>query len=370
MKVFIGSSKEQSNLMGKVAFWLEEEGCLPQRWDEPGLFMPGEYIFQSLLLIANSVDAAILIFGDDDETWYRGGIVKKPRDNVLIEYGLFASILGPKRTIVCRVGNTTMPTDLDGIVSVNVSEDKLARARLEFNTWVSRIKYGLEMVGSTHPTPITIKPATEQGASQSVQFVNRDPRLVVASDPSSVPHTSSDFLKERRGGVSMWVELPSFGQGIRHLVNNRYLIAHATNEGKTPYQNVVGLSRGPRIYEPPIEPRWKVLLIDKNGQIFELAEEDTEDIEPGWHHFLLRWNHDAPLLQLLIDGVSKITNNKYIEYWPTEYAETVLFGTWPYRWSEFYLNGKIARTQVHKKWPSDEWLQFELQNKPKNIIST
>jgi hypothetical protein len=53
MKVFIGSSTEKRDLMGKVALWLEDEGCQPQRWDEPGLFMPGEFAFQSLVQIAN-----------------------------------------------------------------------------------------------------------------------------------------------------------------------------------------------------------------------------------------------------------------------------------------------------------------------------
>jgi len=369
MKIFIGSSKEKCSLMEKVAFWLEEEGCLPQRWNEPGLFMPGEYVFQSLMQVANSVDAAILIFGDDDKQWYRGGLpVSSPRDNVLIEYGLFAGILGPKRAVVCRVGDTKMPTDIDGIVYVNVSEDKFERARLELKTWVARLKSGLEMVGLSRPTPVQANSTSHRIHAQAIQFVNRDPRLIVASDPSSVPHVSSGFLRERSGGMSLWVELPSFGQGIRHLVNNRYLIAHATNEGKSPYQNVIGLSRGPRIYDPPTEPRWKLWLVNENCKGFERTVEDTEDIEPGWHHFLVRWNHDAPLIELLIDGVTEISTNEYLEYWPTEYAETVLFGTWPHRWSEFYLNGKLARIQVLRSRPSDDWIQSESQKKPMNII--
>ena len=367
MKVFIGSSRERRDLMGKVAYWLEDEGCLPQRWDEPGLFMPGEYVFQSLLQIANSVDAAILIFGDDDKLWYRGGLLNSPRDNVLLEYGLFAGLLSPKRAIVCRVGDTKMPTDIDRIVSVNVTEDTFERARLELRTWVARLKSGLEMVGLSRPAPVRAHGSSQRRQDQTIQLVNHDPRLVVASDPSSISHVSADFLREPIGGMSLWLDLPPFGEGIRHLVNNRYIIAHATNEGNIPYENVVALARGPRIYDPPTEPRWKLWLANKDAQRFERAIEDTDDIEPGWHHFVVRWNHNVPLIELVIDRVPVVSTDEYLSYWPTQYAETVLFGTWPHRWSEFYLNGRIARTQVLRCWPSDGWIQNESQNRPVNI---
>jgi hypothetical protein len=349
--------------MDKIAFWLEEFGCTPQRWNEPGLFMPGEYIFPQLKNIANSVDAAILIFGEDDKTWCRGGIVNSPRDNILIEYGLFSSILGPKRTIIVRVSNSKMPTDIDGIVYVNISDGKFEGARLDLKTWAERTKHGLDLVGSLKQTRNTSGNISTSQIFQPQQFITLEPRLIVASDPSSTPHASSDFLKGSHGGFSMWVELPKFGEGIRHLVNNRYLMGHATNDGKSPYLNVVGLCRGPRVYEPPLEPRWKLWLVDHEGKRLSIPYEDTEGLQPGWHLFTVRWNHELPILELLIDGLACISVDKYLEYWPSEYAQTVTFGSWPYRWSEFYLNGRTNRICVFRSWPSDEWIQNELLEK-------
>jgi len=161
------------------------------------------------------------------------------------------------------------------------------------------------------------------------QFVIHEPMLIEASDSKSVPHFSSNFLKKRSGGISLWIELQPFGQGIRHLINNRYLFSHATNNGETPYKNVLSLSRGPRSYNPPKEPQWKLWLTDKNGNSFKRIVDDTENIQPGWHHFVVRWNHDVPLIDLLIDGVIKISTKEYLNCWPSEYSDVLIFGSWP-----------------------------------------
>ncbi len=364
MRVFIGSSKECTGIMAKVAYWLEQTGCQPQRWDEPGLFRPGEYIFQALLAAAQSVDAAILIFGEDDITWRRGGaLVPAPRDNVLLEYGLFAAILGPKRTLVCRVGSAKTPTDIDGIVYLNLTPETLEQSRLELTTWVEWMKAGLAMVGlSRPPSPVGVS-APGTASTADVQFVCLDPRLIVATDPGSAPHTSAAFLMGRQGGISLWVDVPAFGHGLRQLVNNRYLFAHAETS-KSPYRNVISLSRGPRVYDPPTEPRWRVWLVNDDGAEFLGAYEDTEEIRTGWHLFVLRWNHDLPSLQLLIDGVIRIDSNDYAHAWPSKVAETALFGSWPRRSQLHYLNGQLARAATLRSWPGEQWLNEELRNNP------
>jgi hypothetical protein len=42
----------------------------------------------------------------------------QPRDNVLIEYGIFASSLGRERTIIWRSGNPKQASDLGGLVFI------------------------------------------------------------------------------------------------------------------------------------------------------------------------------------------------------------------------------------------------------------
>jgi hypothetical protein len=138
VKIFLGSSREALPGLYEVADWLEADGHEPQPWDDVGLLLPGENTFVALLGIARSVDAAIFIFGEDDNVWYRQDSgVKQPRDNVLIEYGLFSGILGQGRVIICRQGTAKLATDIDGITYVDLTSK--IRARRAVLAW-ARLK--------------------------------------------------------------------------------------------------------------------------------------------------------------------------------------------------------------------------------------
>jgi predicted nucleotide-binding protein len=148
MKIFIGSSREATrrDAVTNLAIWLEDLGQQPIRWDQPGLFLPGHYLFTRLLEIGKEVDAAILVFSDDDKLWYQKelgqAIVNQPRDNVLLEYGLFAGILGPEKVIVCREGMPRNPSDLGGIIFLDFSPERLNLARTNLKLWVEQLAWG------------------------------------------------------------------------------------------------------------------------------------------------------------------------------------------------------------------------------------
>jgi Predicted nucleotide-binding protein containing TIR-like domain len=139
MDIFIGSARESEDAMRWLASCLEEYGHKPISWDDPGLFPPGENTFLRLIDISKSVDAAIFIFSEDDKVWYRGDAAQQPRDNVLIEYGLFSGQLGPKKAIICVDGKPKSASDLLGISYVSISEKRRARARLELSMWANRL---------------------------------------------------------------------------------------------------------------------------------------------------------------------------------------------------------------------------------------
>jgi len=130
MKVFVGSSVESLDNLRTVAYWIEEAGHEAIPWDGPDLFLPGDNTFLKLIEISKTVDAAIFVFGEDDQIWYRQDAMAQPRDNILIEYGLFAGSLGPKRSIICRVGAPRIATDLHGIIHVNMAGPQEARLRV------------------------------------------------------------------------------------------------------------------------------------------------------------------------------------------------------------------------------------------------
>lgn len=142
MKIFLGSSSSTESLsdLRKIAMLIEEEGHEPLPWNKAGLFPLGNYMIDSLCKISLRVDAAILILNADDKVWYRNDFILKPRDNVVLEYGLFLQSLGREKTIICQRGNPTLASDLKGIIYCNL--DKEYRAQSELVDWLRFIDTG------------------------------------------------------------------------------------------------------------------------------------------------------------------------------------------------------------------------------------
>ncbi|HEX5483746.1 MAG TPA: TIR domain-containing protein [Terriglobia bacterium] len=141
MKVFLGSSSESLDHLGEIAMWLESSGIEPVPWNLPTLFLPGDNTLQKLIEISKQVDAAVFVFAEDDKVWYRADTFTQPRDNVLLEYGLFVGALGPKRAIICRRGRPRAATDLQGTNWVDSSpgSTQKAQAQAQLKAWVQEI---------------------------------------------------------------------------------------------------------------------------------------------------------------------------------------------------------------------------------------
>jgi hypothetical protein len=138
VNIFLGSSKESTGDMRRVAQWIESTNNVALRWDNPSLFPAGQYILPTLVELSRTLDGAILIFGEDDQVWYRNDSQRQPRDNVLLEYGLFMAALGQQNTIVCVKGNPKIPSDLQGLIHADLS--KPARAEEQISRWIRDLK--------------------------------------------------------------------------------------------------------------------------------------------------------------------------------------------------------------------------------------
>lgn len=139
MKIFIGSSSETLSDVEMVASWIEEAGHTPIPWNDARAFSLGTYTFAGLTKIAKEVDAAVFIFSEDDNVWYRSDTAKQPRDNVMIEYGLFIGTLGQERVVFCRKGNPRTATDLLGVVYVNIGSGYMSTARYRLRSWLNSV---------------------------------------------------------------------------------------------------------------------------------------------------------------------------------------------------------------------------------------
>ena len=111
-RLFIGSSSEGRDVARNLQAELGE--CEVVRWDQ-NVFEPSGYTLESLLATASGVDFAVLVATPDDTTESRGETRPSARDNIVLEFGLFAGALGRERTYLLATGDLKLPTDVLGL---------------------------------------------------------------------------------------------------------------------------------------------------------------------------------------------------------------------------------------------------------------
>lgn len=116
-KVFIGSSSEGKDVAERLADLLDDSGLTESTvWTE-NVFRPGRHVLGALIEQAKSVDYAVMVLSPDDDVVSRAATTQAPRDNVILELGLFLGALGAERTymVLPRGTDLKLPTDVDGI---------------------------------------------------------------------------------------------------------------------------------------------------------------------------------------------------------------------------------------------------------------
>ena len=112
-RLFLGSSSEGREVARNLQAELGDI-CQVVRWDQ-SVFEPGGYTLDSLIAVAASIDFAVLIATPDDTTVSRGESKPSARDNIVLEFGLFAGALGRDRTYLLATGEIKLPTDVLGL---------------------------------------------------------------------------------------------------------------------------------------------------------------------------------------------------------------------------------------------------------------
>ena len=117
--VFIGSSSEGAEIAEAIQVNLDLQ-CDVVVWSQ-GVFGLGEGTLESLVRRVTDFDFAVLILTPDDLITSREKRQPSPRDNVLIELGLFIGAIGRERTFVVydRLADIKMPSDLAGVTIAN-----------------------------------------------------------------------------------------------------------------------------------------------------------------------------------------------------------------------------------------------------------
>jgi predicted nucleotide-binding protein len=149
-KIFIGSSTENK----KYATWVSDlisdiEKDEPDKfyevtangWWEKGIFRLMNSFYESLNDLVANFDAGIFIGGMEDLTIKRDKEGFQPRDNIILELGMFAGAKGKYLSLLTTIDIPELPSDLAGINVVNLKSTTdynlfQKEARAHFREWL------------------------------------------------------------------------------------------------------------------------------------------------------------------------------------------------------------------------------------------
>lgn len=118
--IFLGSSREQCVVTDALRSGLLAQDHDPRHWLLDRVFKPSTYTMHGLDALARTADLAVLVLHPDDVAVTRGGKRRVPRDNLVLEFGLFAGAIGLHRTIGLRPrGDVSLPSDLNGLTFID-----------------------------------------------------------------------------------------------------------------------------------------------------------------------------------------------------------------------------------------------------------
>ena len=144
--VFIGSSSEGIAIARAIQVNLDH-ACEVVLWSQ-GVFGLSGGTLETVVSRLDTFDFAILVLSADDMIESRGESRNAPRDNVLLEMGMFIGKLGRDRTyaVYDRTSAIKLPSDLAGITlaTYQPQSDKnlqaaVGAATTQTKTWIAVI---------------------------------------------------------------------------------------------------------------------------------------------------------------------------------------------------------------------------------------
>jgi Predicted nucleotide-binding protein containing TIR-like domain len=204
VRVFIGSSSEGQAIAAHLQHELESRNiCEAELW--PDIFEPSGYALPSLINAAAAVDFAVLIATPDDTTISRGEERVAMRDNIILEFGLFAGALGLERTYLLPTGKVSLPSDVLGLTHLPYrarSDNNIGAALNSAVLALSRQVDTLGRRGDASPSGLGTKTADGAYWKAAVDAVHR----LIGFDPAAEP-VGERLTDLRIGFVSLIDEL-------------------------------------------------------------------------------------------------------------------------------------------------------------------
>ena len=168
-----------------------------------------------------------------------------------------------------------------------------------------------------------------------------DPTWISSERKNQVP-ISSEFLKYDRCTILFNVLLPLKGEGLRNAPHNKYLIAHRFGKAGDQDANVFGVKYSGR-------NTWEITFSNNKGENVKRYLRIADELENGWHQFVISWNRNKPEILFQIIGISNNSKwtdrlENYLNNWPEKFDQSAFVGCWssqtPY--ADSYIETKIA----------------------------
>nr|MBC8361625.1 nucleotide-binding protein [Candidatus Desulfatibia profunda] len=147
-KVFIGSSTEGLEVARGIELQLEHDAEVTV-WKD-GVFGLGRGTLESLVLALDEFDFAILVLTADDMIISRDEKIQSPRDNILLELGMFIGRLGRERTFIVfnRDKDLKLPSDLAGVTMADYGDRQDGNLVASLGPPSTKIRYAIRSHGT------------------------------------------------------------------------------------------------------------------------------------------------------------------------------------------------------------------------------
>jgi len=182
-----------------------------------------------------------------------------------------------------------------------------------------------------------------------------DEPVKITSKPGGKHPTliAADFILWNEYTIMLWVNVPLMGLGLRDSGKNRCLFSHTTG-WKEKEGNFNGFTL--RHLKDNDKNQWQFSFSNDNAKYLPKGIYITDDLEPGWHQFLIEWTKLAPKpeLKVLIDKVTRARSSNFLPYWPEKHAENMMVGA--------FNNGDMhtyCETDLQKFWICNKYLALD-----------
>lgn len=147
-KLFIGSSTEGLEVARGIELQLEHDAEVTV-WKD-GVFGLGKGTLESLVLALGEFDFAILVLTPDDMMVSRDEKFQSPRDNILLELGMFIGRLGRERTFIVfnRDKDLKLPSDLAGVTMAEYGDRQDGNLVASLGPPSTKIRYAIKSHGT------------------------------------------------------------------------------------------------------------------------------------------------------------------------------------------------------------------------------